>query len=80
MNNQLVIVRDFRGVPLVRRVYSSDTKRVYITTNTPNPRSPIGFPRKDVFVYDEKHLLELKKNFKTKPSLWDKLTPWSESN
>jgi hypothetical protein len=80
MNNQIVIVRDFLGNPLVRRVYGADAKRVYITMDTSNPRAPIGFPRKDVFFYDKKHLLELRANFKAKPSLWNNLTVWSETN
>jgi hypothetical protein len=79
MNNQIVIVRDFMGKPLVRKVYGSDSQKVYVIADAPNPRAPIGFARQDVFFYNEKLLLELKEQFKTNPSLWKELTAWSEA-
>jgi hypothetical protein len=60
MRGELVIVRDFRSEALIRRVWDSDQKAVYITDDQQFERllagqeglPPVGFPREDVFEYD----------------------------
>ena len=88
MQGDYVIARSFGDVPIVRRVWKIDENAVYICTEERFNKLKagnanlllVGFPRKDVFVYDKKLLSELEVHFKTKPSLWNKLTVWSESN
>ena len=60
MQGDLVIVRAFRGKPLVRRVWDKVGHGVYITDDAHFKRllagekisQPVGFPREDVFRYD----------------------------
>ncbi|MDP3181823.1 MAG: hypothetical protein Q8M54_03275 [Desulfobaccales bacterium] len=60
MRGDLVIVRAFKGVPLVRRVWEEVEHGVYITDDAHLERllagegaiQPIGFPREDVFRFD----------------------------
>ena len=61
MRGDLVIVRAFGGVPLVRRVWEEVERGVYITDDTHLKRllagengaiQPVGFPREDVFKFD----------------------------
>ena len=59
MRGERVIVRDFRGQYLIRRVWEANTEKVYVTDDagygellqglgTP----PVGFPRTDAFRAD----------------------------
>ncbi len=88
MQGDRVIARSFGDMPIVRRVWRSDENAVYICTEERFKKLKdgntnlllVGFPRQDVFAYDKTLLSELEKHFKTKPSLWNKLTVWSESN
>jgi hypothetical protein len=75
MTNQTVIVRDFQGEPLVRKVWKVANQKVYVFAEG-SGRSPIGFPREDVFSYDPKHLPEIEKNYRKNPSIWNRLTQW----
>jgi hypothetical protein len=60
MQGDLVIVRSYGGVPLVRRVWEEDKRGVYITDDVhfkllatgESSVLPVGFPRQDVFRYD----------------------------
>lgn len=60
MRGKLVIVRNFRGDALVRRVWDADANAVYITDDQQFTRLvagheallPVGFPREDVFECD----------------------------
>ncbi len=60
MRGERVIVRADGGVPLVRRVWGTDERAVYITDDTTlaklqagaNAPFPIGFPREDVFRFE----------------------------
>lgn len=60
MRGDLVIVKDFRGEALVRRVWDADQKAVYITDDQQFERLvtgeeallPVGFQREDVFECD----------------------------
>lgn len=59
MRGELVIVRDFSGKALLRRVWNADERAVYITNDEQFERLladeeallPVGFPREDVFEY-----------------------------
>ena len=78
MKGDMVIVRAFRGVPLVRRVWEEDENGIYITDEVHFNRlmagedtvQPIGFPREDVFKYDPEITVE------TDNLDWDRLTPF----
>lgn len=60
MRGDLVIIRAFRGVPLVRRVWEEVGHGVYITDDIHLEKlmagedtvQPVGFPREDVFKFD----------------------------
>ena len=78
MTGDTVIARGYRNRPLVRKVHSSGDRVVYLVTNeqfnliTDGKSSvpPIGFPKEDVFEYDETVV--------TSGSVdWSKLKNWS---
>jgi hypothetical protein len=60
MRGSLVIARDYSGTPLVRRVWESCSKLIYLSEDGEFQKlstggcalSPVGFPVEDVFVYD----------------------------
>jgi hypothetical protein len=60
MRGSLVIARDYKGRPLVRRVWESGSKVVYLSEESQFQQlsagrdglSPVAFPAEDVFVYD----------------------------
>jgi hypothetical protein len=80
MRGDLVIVRAYGGVPLVRRIWEKDEKGVYITDDVQLELllaggyaiQPIGFPREDVFKFDPELAVEMDDldNWD-----WNKLTP-----
>ncbi len=61
MRGNVVIIKDFQGELLIRRVWETTAKRVYITDEEGFRRlvagdrsiAAIGFPKEDVFEYDE---------------------------
>ena len=67
MRGSLVIARDYRGEPLVRRVWDSGSKLVYLSEESQfqhlstgkNGLIPVGFPVEDVFGYDPKAVEEI---------------------
>ena len=80
MKGDLVIARSFGQEPIVRRVWDSTPDIVYIC---PDERyillnegaanlQPVGFPRQDIFEYEESVLKELT----TDPSAWNRLNKW----
>lgn len=83
MRGELVIVRAFGGVPLVRRIWEEAGQGVYITTDTifekllagDNKFQPVGFSREDVFRFDPKIAMAM--NDLTESGKWDwtKLVP-----
>lgn len=83
MRGDLVIVRAFRGVPLVRRVWEEVERGVYITDDTYFERllageksiQPIGFPREDVFRYDPDLAKEMDTLYQSGKWDWTKLDP-----
>ena len=80
MRGDLVIVRDFRGEALVRRVWDADQKAVYITDDQQFERLlagheallPVGFPREDVFEYDP----GIAESIEKESIDWHMLSPW----
>lgn len=83
MRGDLVIVRAFRGVPLVRRIWEEVEHGIYITDDTYLERllageetiQPIGFPREDVFRYDPTLAKEMDTLYQTGNWDWTKLVP-----
>lgn len=81
MNGDRVIARDFRGKPLVRRVWESTSQKVYICTDETydlmlggdTERHAVGFPRTDVFKYNASMVNELASN----PTAWSRMTVWN---
>jgi hypothetical protein len=83
MRGDLVIVRAFRGVPLVRRVWEEVERGVYITDDAHLEQllagektiQPIGFPREDVFRYDPELAARMDDLVKKGEWDWTKLAP-----
>jgi hypothetical protein len=81
MQGDLVIVRTYGGVPLVRRVWNEDDSYIYITNDEQlellikgqKALEPIGFPREDVFKYDPKLASEMDRLVKSEKWEWNKL-------
>ncbi len=82
MRGEFVIVRDFRGKALLRRVWSADAKAVYITDDEQFERLlaaqeallPVGFPRGDVFEYDAQVI----ESAGSGSIEWGRLNQWKE--
>ena len=77
MQGDLVIVRAFGGIPLVRRVWLETpttaavaSEEIYqqLKAGRPCP-PPIGFPRRDVFVHEE----GFEEKWPEQAELWTKL-------
>jgi hypothetical protein len=82
MRGDLVIVRAFGGVPLIRRVWEETERGVYITDDTYFKRlmtgeegtiQPVGFPREDVFRYDPDLAREMDTLYQAGQWDWTKL-------
>jgi hypothetical protein len=61
MDGRLVVVRDFRGLPGLARVWRDRGAYVDVVREGFNPERepavpPIGFPREDVFLYSRELL------------------------
>lgn len=80
MRGELVIVRDFSGRALLRRVWDADEKAVYITDDQQFERLvsghealwPVGFPREDVFEYNP----GIAESIGKESIDWRMLSPW----
>ena len=78
MRGEIVVVRAWGGVPLVRRVWETGNKIVYITDDEQLRRYeqglpmliPIGFPIEDVFRLQRNAILGDKVT-------WETMEPWS---
>lgn len=84
MRGDLVIVRAFGGVPLVRRVWEEEGRGVYITDDTHFKRlmagengtiQPVGFPREDVFKFDPEIAAVMDELIDNGKWDWTKLVP-----
>ena len=77
MKGDIVIVRERKGRPLVRRVWESTPTGVFISEERQFQRlaagivalNPVGFPRDDVYNYDPAVLPDLEQGLG-----WEKLT------
>jgi len=82
MKGQIVVCKDFTGTHLVRVAWDSNETLIFIHTRDQFDRRiagekflpPVGFPRKDVFHYDEKVIAECHELGKEP---WDKLTAYN---
>lgn len=83
MKGDLVIVRAFRGVPLIRRIWEEVERGVYITDDAHLERllageesiQPVGFPREDVFRFDPELAAGMDDLVKKGEWDWTKLVP-----
>lgn len=83
MKGDIVIVRTYGGVPLIRRVWEEDESGVYITDDVQLKRllaggyaiQPIGFPREDVFRFDPELAAKMDQFSKRGDWDWNRLTP-----
>lgn len=83
MRGDMVIVRAFRGMPLVRRIWEEVEHGVYITDDTTLESlmagerwiQPVGFPREDVFKYDSDLAKDMETLYKAGKWDWTKLVP-----
>lgn len=79
MKGDKVIVRTYGDNPLIRRVWDVEGDTVYICSDRNFERlmvndssgSYIGFPREDVFVFDQAWI-----ESETIPALWERLIPY----
>lgn len=84
MRGEMVVVKDFRGRALVRRVWDADEKAVYITDDQQFERlskgedalMPVGFPKDDVFEYDS----AIAESMANGSIDWSKLKLFTKSN
>ena len=82
MRGEMVIIRAYGGVPLVRRFWEANDRVIYITNdeqlrllmNGEKAVSPIGFPKKDVFKFDRKIAHSISTTSSDEFD-WGKLTP-----
>lgn len=85
MSGDLVIVRAYRGEPLVRRVWEVMTNAVYVCSEERFQRlwrgerewPATGFPREDVFEYDGALYAVLQARWQTDSSVWDRAVPYT---
>lgn len=85
MKGEKVIVRAFGNRPLLRRVWTTTEKAVFITNEEQFQLlvaglpaiEPLGFPRKDVFKYNSKLAISMERLFIEGKWVWDKLIPWT---
>ncbi len=84
MRGELVIVRTHNNRPLVRKVWSTDEKAVYITNDETFEQllkgsrdvMPVGFSKDDIFKYDPALIEEISLFNESKAFDWTKLTHW----
>jgi hypothetical protein len=73
---ELVIIKSFGGMPLIRRIYKLNEKVVYITCDSMEGIISLGFPREDVFKYDPNVAFSMVQLYKTGKWEWNKLVPY----
>lgn len=84
MQGDAVIVRAYGGVPLVRRVWDENERVVYITNDSRLKQMlagdteiwPVGFPREDVFKFDQELASQLETLCESGKWDWNKLDPF----
>ena len=91
MRGESIIVRAFGGAPLARKVWDVGERVVYITdeqglkrlTSGRDAPPPLGFPKEDVFRFDERLYRRLESAIKRKdkrnlPGIWSEAKPYIE--
>jgi len=81
MKGELVIVRSYGGKPLSRRVWDTNDHIIYIINDQQfqllmkgaDAIGPVGFPREDVFKYDQTLAESMEQHCKNETWDWDKL-------
>lgn len=81
MRGDLVIVRAYGNVPLIRRVWDENDCTVYIINDEQlqllmkgkEALEPVGFPREDVFKYNPELAASMDQLYKDGKWDWDKL-------
>lgn len=84
MRGDLLIVKAYNGLPLIRRIWDEDEKAVYITDDTQldfllagkNALLPVGFPREDAFKFDPELAANMETLYKNGKWDWNKLEPF----
>ena len=86
MRGEQVVVRAYGDEALVRRVWDASQHAVFIVSeenfkllSAGRPGLwPVGFPRRDVFPYDEAVDALLATSGPDHPLPWDQFMPWDE--
>jgi hypothetical protein len=85
MQGEKVIVRAFKGEPLIRLIWEVYPDAIGICDEAgyqkllrDEPWMPIGFPLRDVFRYDAEIIEKLMQNWQLQPSIWDNLSLWTD--
>jgi hypothetical protein len=84
MRGDRVIVRAFKGKPLDRRVYEVFRDKVYVCRSDlleqcgQNDVWPVGFPCRDVFVFDADLLGRLEAAGTRLSAIWREARPYGE--
>jgi hypothetical protein len=85
MRGELVIVRTYGDRPEIRRIWDMDENAIYITNDEQFKLLTggreglfIGFPRQDVFKYNQMLAASMENLCKEKKWRWNKLTPYGE--
>ncbi len=84
MRGDYVIVRAYGGVPLIRRVWDEDEHAVFITNDEQLALlllgglalEPIGFPKEDVYKFDEVLAQKMDRLYQSGKWKWANLIPW----
>ncbi len=77
MQKELVILRSYGGRPLIRRIFET-TERVVFVTDDERSKDlvSVGIPREDVFKYDPALATKADRLFKSGKWDWKKLKPF----
>lgn len=88
MRGDVVIVQEYGGRPLIRRVWDATDKAVFVCSEErynallsgEDEQHPIGFPREYVYEYDDSKAVTLGSLWKVDPSVWQSLAHWEGHN
>ena len=88
MQGDTVVIREFGGRPLIRRVWAANDDVVFVCSEErykhllagEDDRYPVGFPREYVYQYDESIVVTLQSLWEVDPTVWSSLSIWEASN
>ena len=91
MFGETVIVKEFGGNPVLCKVWDVTATKVFVCTEAtferlktikdhkfPENCFPIGFPKSDVFTFDENSFKQLMVNFQNNPNVWQNMKPYEK--